>query len=58
MPVVRMEEGIAIFPGRVGVSPAGDRVSRSRTLKDCFGKMPKPAGETPILLEKWDEISP
>ena len=23
------------------VSPAGDRVSRSRTFKDCFGKMPK-----------------
>jgi len=35
--------------GRVGVSPAGDRVSRSRTFKDRFGKMPKPVGEKPTL---------
>jgi hypothetical protein len=42
-----------ILSGRVGVSPAGDRVSRSRTWKDCFGKMPKPAGETPTLPETY-----
>jgi len=35
----------------MGVSPAGNRVSQSRTWKDCFGKMPKPAGETPTLPE-------
>ena len=48
---VQIIKGVMVLSGRVGVSPAGDRVSRARTWKDRFGKMPKPAGGTPTLPE-------
>jgi hypothetical protein len=39
----------AFFPGSALVSSAGDRVSRSRTFKDCSGETPKPTRETRVL---------
>ena len=40
---------LAAFRSGRALSSAGDRVSRSRTFKDCFGETPKPALETSAL---------
>jgi len=53
-----------IVSGRVGVPPAGLRVSRKRTFellrcarKDCSGETRKPAGGTPTLPETMRHLS-
>jgi len=39
----------AFSPGSTPVSGVGDRISRSRTLKDCSGETPKPTPGTDVL---------
>jgi hypothetical protein len=49
MPPTRFDLDAGTSSGSARVSRVGDRVSRSWTLKDCFGETPKPTRETRAL---------